>query len=269
MREPAPARRTAARAAAGCRSGASTSHSKAMAHQTQAMASRISRCAGSLVHCQLNRNSSAMHRRRSARRAERTCRAPKPAHSQAPMVPPRRTRARCPARRQHEQAHRQQAAQDHPGRDPQLKHRLWPRAARRSCRSAARAGRRTAKRRIEMRRREFGPQHLGEVHFGVGEIPQQEVADALFAAGADQKVRVGNAGEREPRADLRFIDIGCRQPAGGHLARRASGTPERCPSGRRRPSPRSRPSPVFASVSEVRIRHALRQLAAQQRPDRR
>ena len=47
-------------------------------------------------------------------------------------------------RRQHEQAQRQQAAQDHSGRNAHLKHRLWPRAVRRSCRSAARARRRTA-----------------------------------------------------------------------------------------------------------------------------
>ena len=41
---------------------------------------------------------------------------------------------------------------------------------------------------------EVGPEGLGDVEFGVGRLPQQEVAQAVLAAGADQQVRVGHIG---------------------------------------------------------------------------
>src|SRR5271165_6039935 len=65
--------------------------------------------------------------------------------------------------------------------------------------------------RLQMRRRELGPQHLVEIQLGVGEIPQQEVADALLAAGAYQQIRVRYACERKTLGDLRFADVGRRQ----------------------------------------------------------
>src|SRR5262245_56872351 len=37
---------------------------------------------------------------------------------------------------------------------------------------------------------EVGPQHVTEIELRVCEIPQQEVADAMLAAGADEQIRV-------------------------------------------------------------------------------
>src|SRR5579872_6021345 len=36
---------------------------------------------------------------------------------------------------------------------------------------------------VEMRRRKLRPESLGEIELGIGEIPKQEIADALLASG--------------------------------------------------------------------------------------
>src|SRR5208283_4895733 len=248
---------------AGCRCGARASQNRAMAHQTQAMIRRISRCAGSLVHCQLNTNSSAIPQA-YARRAGARARAPKRAHSQAPMVPITPNASTVP----------RGGSKNRPAASRQLitipvaMRSLSIGFGRELCGGLAEAPftlGEELERRIEMHRCEFGPQHLGEVHFGVREIPQQEVADALFTAGADQKVRIGNVGEREPRADLRLIDIGCQQLAGGHLARERAARLSDVPAaavGHRD----AQTEPGVRLGQRRRIRHALRQLAAQQVP---
>jgi hypothetical protein len=41
---------------------------------------------------------------------------------------------------------------------------------------------------------EIGPEHIGDVQLGVGQLPEQEVADPLLTAGADQQVGIGLAG---------------------------------------------------------------------------
>ena len=41
---------------------------------------------------------------------------------------------------------------------------------------------------------EVGPEHIGDVDFRVGQLPQQEVADPVFAAGADQQIGILFAG---------------------------------------------------------------------------
>src|ERR1043166_3300930 len=41
---------------------------------------------------------------------------------------------------------------------------------------------------LEMRRREIGPQHVGEPQLGIGGLPQQEVRQPQLARGADQQV---------------------------------------------------------------------------------
>src|SRR5262245_5089128 len=43
---------------------------------------------------------------------------------------------------------------------------------------------------VERRGVEVGPQRVGEIKLGVRKLPQQEVADALLAAGADEEVRL-------------------------------------------------------------------------------
>src|SRR5512134_174367 len=64
---------------------------------------------------------------------------------------------------------------------------------------------------FERRGIEVGPQRLGEVELGVGELPQQEVADALLAAGADEEVRLGRVAHGEIRSEHFFPDL----PHGG------------------------------------------------------
>ena len=41
--------------------------------------------------------------------------------------------------------------------------------------------------------REVRPQHIEEEEFRIGQLPQQEVGNALFPAGADQKIDIGQA----------------------------------------------------------------------------
>src|SRR5471030_3005624 len=50
---------------------------------------------------------------------------------------------------------------------------------------------------LEMGLVEVGPQRVDEHQLGVGALPEQEVADALLAAGADQQVGIGNAGGQQ------------------------------------------------------------------------
>jgi len=38
---------------------------------------------------------------------------------------------------------------------------------------------------------EIGPQGVGDVEFGIGRLPEEKVAQAVLAAGADHQVRVG------------------------------------------------------------------------------
>src|SRR5512145_3057187 len=63
---------------------------------------------------------------------------------------------------------------------------------------------------------ELRPHALADVDLGVGELPQEEVADAHLAAGADEQVRVGDAGGAQvlrdgaggdaPRVELAALD---------------------------------------------------------------
>src|SRR5215212_9434856 len=60
---------------------------------------------------------------------------------------------------------------------------------------------------VELALVEIRPQRVAEVQLGVREVPQQEVADALLAAGADQQIGIRQAGEREVTAELCFVDV--------------------------------------------------------------
>ena len=69
-------------------------------------------------------------------------------------------------------------------------------------------------RRVERRGVEVRPQRVGEIELAVGELPQQEVADALLAAGADEKVGLGRVAHREVRRERGLRD---RRRAGSSL----------------------------------------------------
>ena len=176
-----------------------------------------------------------------ARTAARGLRRPRAATNSArPGGPPRgqrrplrRRRRRSPpsatsaqsARRQQEQRREDQRDEDQRGEDPGEQHRrgsVRSRSARR--RRQARAPPATCslvrpKRRSRCRyQRERGvegggvevrPQQVGEVQLGVRELPEQEVGDALLAAGADEQVRLRRVRHREER--LERLRIGSRR----------------------------------------------------------
>src|SRR5690348_2470087 len=50
-----------------------------------------------------------------------------------------------------------------------------------------------------------GPKSVGEIKFRVGDLPEQEIADAMFAAGADEKINGREVGEAEERREGGFV----------------------------------------------------------------
>src|SRR5688500_8193481 len=72
---------------------------------------------------------------------------------------------------------------------------------------------------------EVGPEHRGDEELRVGELPEQEVGDALLAGGADEEVGVREAGGEEATAEGVLVDRGGVEPprgdVGGEEARRA------------------------------------------------
>src|SRR6202521_3085953 len=60
---------------------------------------------------------------------------------------------------------------------------------------------------LEIRHREIRPQPRTEIQLRVGEIPEQEVADAVLTAGADQQVRLRQSREHELRGEAVLVDI--------------------------------------------------------------
>src|SRR3954469_11418373 len=70
---------------------------------------------------------------------------------------------------------------------------------------------------LEMLLAEVRPQGIDEHQLGVGALPQQEIADALLTAGADQKVRIGHAGGQQLALEQVFVDTLRRQLARRHL----------------------------------------------------
>src|SRR5690349_320745 len=64
---------------------------------------------------------------------------------------------------------------------------------------------------LEMVLAEVGPERVDEHQLGVGTLPEQEIADALLAAGADQQVGVGHARRQQFALEQAFIDLLGRQ----------------------------------------------------------
>src|SRR5690348_844487 len=54
---------------------------------------------------------------------------------------------------------------------------------------------------------ERGPQHVAEIEFAVGRLPDQESRQPLLAAGADDEVRVGHATGVEVTLDVAGFQI--------------------------------------------------------------
>ena len=54
---------------------------------------------------------------------------------------------------------------------------------------------------------EVRPQRVGDPDLGVGDLPEQEVADAHLAAGADQQIGIGLAGGVEEAGEALLVDL--------------------------------------------------------------
>ena len=74
---------------------------------------------------------------------------------------------------------------------------------------------------VQMLLAEIRPQRVDEHQLGVGALPEQEIADALLAAGADQQVRVGHA--RRQQLAARSAPRRCRRPRARRPRRGAPG----------------------------------------------
>src|SRR5450759_1626423 len=46
---------------------------------------------------------------------------------------------------------------------------------------------------------EVRPQQVGEIELRIGKLPQQKVADSMFAAGADEQIRLGRVSHGQIR----------------------------------------------------------------------
>src|SRR5438874_1118848 len=53
---------------------------------------------------------------------------------------------------------------------------------------------------------EIRPKGLGEHQLGIGALPEQEIADALLAAGADQQIGIGQLGGEQMLGDQLLVD---------------------------------------------------------------
>src|SRR5580704_16142455 len=51
---------------------------------------------------------------------------------------------------------------------------------------------------------EIGPEGFGDENFGVGDLPEKEIADANFSAGADEEIGIGQIGGVEMACDFVF-----------------------------------------------------------------
>src|SRR5690348_773675 len=52
----------------------------------------------------------------------------------------------------------------------------------------------------------IGPKGIGEIQLRIGKLPQQEIADPVFAPGTDEKVGRRHVGEAEVRRQRGFVD---------------------------------------------------------------
>src|SRR5215475_8130085 len=92
-----------------------------------------------------------------------------------------------------------------------------PRAAGASAADAAIASFTPAKlgdRLLQMLLAEVRPQRVDEHQLGIGALPQQEIADPLLAADADQEVRVGHARRGQTGFEQRLVDVAGIEPPG-------------------------------------------------------
>ena len=72
-----------------------------------------------------------------------------------------------------------------------------------------------------MRDVEIRPQRVAEIQLGVSEVPQQEIADAMIAAGADEEVGIRRLAELQLAREALLVDVlGGNAPLAASAARR-------------------------------------------------
>src|SRR5207247_106926 len=71
---------------------------------------------------------------------------------------------------------------------------------------------------------EVGPQGVGHVHLGVRELPEEEVAEAHLAAGADQEVGIRDAVRAEVSGERAGGDLLRAEVAAPHAPRSGPAT---------------------------------------------
>src|SRR5215203_3954211 len=54
---------------------------------------------------------------------------------------------------------------------------------------------------------EVRPERLRDPDLGIGNLPQEEIADAHFSAGADEQIRIGLAGGVEKACEALFVEL--------------------------------------------------------------
>ncbi len=67
------------------------------------------------------------------------------------------------------------------------------------------------------RPRKIGPERFGYVHFGIRDLPKEEVAHAHFAAGANQKIGVGQSGGIEMIGNRLLVRMESRKAVGADV----------------------------------------------------
>src|SRR4051812_27413965 len=71
--------------------------------------------------------------------------------------------------------------------------------------------------------REIGPQRIDEDQFGIGRLPQKEIADPLLSAGSDQQVRIGNVAGQQAGGEAFLGDVFRAQPPFQGIAHHLTG----------------------------------------------
>src|SRR5262245_53379083 len=79
----------------------------------------------------------------------------------------------------------------------------------------------------QLARAELGPRRLDEQQLGIGGLPEQEVAEALLAAGAHQEIHVAGEAVAEPLIERFALQRLTRSAARGGQDRIARGVVHR------------------------------------------
>ena len=75
---------------------------------------------------------------------------------------------------------------------------------------------------VELGFAEIGPEGGGDDEFGVGDLPEEKIADAHFAAGADEQIGIGNVAGVEMLGKGLLRDVGGVEFAGFDFFRDAA-----------------------------------------------